>query len=212
MVVFIVLLLSTVTFDGFIETPAWSGVASWLASVAGLGLARDAAVVTTVGLVAFPLIFLGAFALGCVAMTALSRPRGGRSGANVPTGAVARHFVVTLVPIAVAYHLAHYLSLLLTSGQRIIPLLSDPLGLGWDLLGTAGYALDPGLIDADTLWYAVVTSILLGHVLSVYLAHVVALELCSDKQRALWMEAPMVLLMVCYTMVSLWILAQPTYG
>ena len=35
-----------------------------------------------------------------------------------------------LVPIAVAYHLAHYVSLLLTTGQFIIPLASDPFGWG----------------------------------------------------------------------------------
>ena len=42
-----------------------------------------------------------------------------------------------VIGCSVAYHLAHYLSMLLVSGQFIIPLVSDPFGLGWDLFGTA---------------------------------------------------------------------------
>jgi len=49
--------------------------------------------------------------------------------------------VLTLVPIAVAYHLSHYFSLLLTAGQFVIPLASDPFGFGWNLFGTAGSGL-----------------------------------------------------------------------
>jgi hypothetical protein len=55
--------------------------------------------------------------------------------------------VWSLVPIAVAYHLAHYVSLLLTTGQFIIPLASDPLGWGWNLFGTRGRRVDLGIVS-----------------------------------------------------------------
>jgi hypothetical protein len=55
--------------------------------------------------------------------------------------------VWSLVPIAVAYHLAHYVSLLLTTGQFIIPLASDPFGWGWNLFGTRGHAVDLGIVS-----------------------------------------------------------------
>ena len=56
--------------------------------------------------------------------------------------AMARSFAFTLVPIAIGYHLAHYLTFLLVQGQYIIPLVSDPFGNGWNLFGTAGYRVD----------------------------------------------------------------------
>ena len=62
--------------------------------------------------------------------------------------ALARRFALTLIPIAVGYHVAHYLVYLLIQGQYIIPLLSDPFGYGWDLFGTAGYRVDIGLVGA----------------------------------------------------------------
>ncbi len=76
--------------------------------------------VTTAGLVAFWLLFLGAYLGICAVMSLVA---GGRPRA----GEVARSFALTLVPIAIGYHVAHYLVFLLVQGQYIIPLLSDPL-------------------------------------------------------------------------------------
>ena len=61
---------------------------------------------------------------------------------NISAIHVARVFVYTLIPIAIAYHLAHFLTFFLIYGQQIIPLLSDPFGYGWDLFGTASYEVD----------------------------------------------------------------------
>ena len=59
----------------------------------------------------------------------------------------------TLVPIALAYHLAHYLSFLLIVGQYMIPLLSDPLGRDCNLFGTALYMVDISIVNAMlSLW------------------------------------------------------------
>ena len=79
-------------------------------------------------------------------------------------------FALILMPIAIAYHLAHYLSFLLIHGQRIIPLASDPFGYDWDLLGTAAYSINIGIVDASFAWYTAVIAIVPGHVLAVYLA------------------------------------------
>ena len=88
---------------------------------------------------------------------------------------VARSFALTLVPIAIGYHVAHYLVFLLVQGQYIIPLLSDPFGRGWNLFGTAGYRVDIALAGARFAWYTAVGAIVTGHVLAVYLAHVRAI-------------------------------------
>jgi hypothetical protein len=120
-----------------------------------------------------------------------------------------RRFVFTLVPISLAYHVAHYFSYLLIGGQYAIPFLSDPFLLGWDLLGTASYRVDVGLVDPRLQWYVAIIAIVLGHVIAVWLAHVTALRTFSRPRTALATQLPMLALMVAYTMCSLWILSQP---
>jgi hypothetical protein len=132
-----------------------------------------------------------------------------RAGHPKSTVEVASAFVLTLVPIAIAYHLAHYLSYLVVTGQYLIPRMSDPFGYGWNLFGTADYKVDIGLLSARIAWYLAVTFVVLGHVFAVYLAHVVAGRIFGMGRAAFLSQIPMVVLMVLYTMVSLWILAQP---
>ena len=122
---------------------------------------------------------------------------------------MARIFGYSLIPIALAYNIAHFITLLLIQGQLIIPLASDPFGSGWDLFGTADYSLNIAIINARVLWFLSVSLIVLGHVLAVYLAHRVAIRTFSDRALVLKSQYPMLALMVLYTIVSLWIIAQP---
>ena len=198
---FVLLMLASVSFDGFLETPLMERV--FLVAIR-LGF-EDAQLVATAAFAAFALGFLAAFWLASWAMV---RAAGG--GPTVREAACA--FVLTLVPIAVAYHLAHYFSLLLTAGQFIIPLGSDPFGFGWDLFGTARYRVDLGIVSPYVFWYGAVTLIVAGHVIAVLAAHGTALRVFGGRRRALASQIPMVALMVAYTMLSLWILAQPIVG
>ena len=197
MMVFVVLLLATVTFDGLTATPAWVEVSGAIAEVVSGSTA-----VGTVGLVAVPLLFLGLYGGVCALMAAAS-------GRRPSVEELARAFVYSLIPIALAYHLAHFLSFLLVQGQAVIPLASDPLGSGWDLLGTAGYTIDIGIVGARFAWFTAVIGIVAGHIIAVYLAHAVALRTLGGRGAALRSQYPMLALMVGYTMLSLWILAQP---
>ena len=122
---------------------------------------------------------------------------------------MARRFAFTSVPIAIGYHVAHYLTFLLIQGQYIIPLLSDPFGFGWNLFGTAGYRVDIALVGARFAWYAAVTAILIGHIAAVYLAHREAMQHSTCTPAALRSQVPLTALMVVYTFVSLSILAEP---
>ena len=202
MVVFVLVLLSTVTFDGFTATPAWASLEGALYAVlAPLGEAR-LTVIGTLGLLAFPLLFVLVY-LG------FARWMAWMGEDQLSTGTVARLFVLSLVPIAIAYHLAHYFTYLLIQGQLLIRLASDPFGLGWDLLGTARYRPDIGIVGARAVWYTAVVAIVIGHVIAVYVAHVVALREFRDRRAALRSQLPMLVLMVGYTVVSLWIIAQP---
>src|SRR5258708_28439640 len=104
---------------------------------------------------------------------------------------MAQSFALTLVPIAIAYHLAHYLAYLLTQGQYLIPLASDPFGYGWNLLGTAGYRVDIAIVGARFAWYAAVASIVTGHIIAVYLADVRAHQLFPVPRAALRSPVPL---------------------
>jgi len=206
---FVLLMLSTVMFDGFIETPLMQRIdteierspllARWLFELSEWGLS-ETQVVYTAALAFFPLVFLAAYWASSWAMVRSARSPG-------PAWQAGCAFVLTLVPIAVAYHLSHYFSLLLTAGQFIIPLASDPFGYGWNLFGTAGYKVDLAIVSPYVFWYGAVTLIVIGHVIAVVLAHVVALRMFPA--RAIQSQVPMLALMVAYTTLSLWILAQP---
>ena len=156
--------------------------------------------IKTLGLVATPLVFAAVYAGVCALV--------GRIAHEAP-GLTIRRYVLFLVPIAIAYHLAHYLSYLLIQGQAIWPLLTDPLNLGWDLFGTRGYEIDIGVVDMRFVWIFAVIAIVVGHVAATALAHVEALRTTPGRRIAVASQVPMLLLMVCYTMLSLWILSQP---
>ncbi|MDD9995985.1 MAG: hypothetical protein OXS35_09650, partial [Dehalococcoidia bacterium] len=103
---FVILALATVTFDGLKETSSWNWVHRQLAGIEGT-------VVDTIGLYGVPLAFLGLYLAFSWAMRRMS-------GADIDVLKVARVFVLSFVPIALAYHFAHFLALLLIQGHAII--------------------------------------------------------------------------------------------
>jgi len=200
--IFVVLALATVTFDGLQETPTWVVVqTAIIRSFPFLGSgALD--MIDSLGIVLIPALFLAVYLVFASGIRKLSKDEDTSSS-------VARAFVFSLVPIALAYNMAHFISLLLVQGQLIIPLMSDPFGFDWNLLGTADYRVNIGVINAKTAWIISVTAIVLGHIISVYIAHVVALRRVADHRSAIRGQYSMLLLMVFYTATSLWIIAQP---
>jgi hypothetical protein len=116
-------------------------------------------------------------------------------------------FVGSLIPIAIVYALSHYLSLLLVSGQFVIPLLSDPYDLGWNLLGTAGFEPNLTFLKPNTTWYAQVTVLVVGHVLGLIVAHDRAVALSPSPKVALRTQYAMLTLMVIYTVGGMWLLS-----
>ena len=196
---FVVLALAAVTFDGLQETTNWLAVQTVGLRLLGPG---GVSVVDTLGVVLIPLLFLGIYLLFCLGIRALSSEQASLSE-------VARAYVFSLVPIALAYNMAHFLSLLLVQGQLIIPLAADPFGFGWDVFGGAGYRIDPTVISTRFAWIVSVGAIVVGHIISVYVAHTIAIRRAPSHALALRGQYPMLALMVFYTAVSLWIIAQP---
>lgn len=134
------------------------------------------------------------------------------SGGGQNMGLLMRRYLPSLVPIAVVYHFTHYYTLLFSQGLKIRGLVSDPFGWGWNLFGTAITGRLPWLPDMANIWTSQVVLIVLGHVAAVWLAHQQALRLEPSNGRATLSQMPMLVLMVVFTSVGLWILAQPLQG
>jgi len=202
--VFVVTVLAIGAFDGMEETFWWlghiginplafpgrSGV-MWQ-NRAGLGLA----VIALVGL-------FGA-AVWAGAASADARHRFGELFARLG---------LTVLPIAFAYHLAHYLTSALVGFQYTALALNDPLETGATLLGlnawdvTTSFFGRPG--PALAIWLTQAGVIVLGHMLAVVMAHAVALDVLGNGRRALLAQIPLALLMVGLTLFGLWLLASP---
>jgi hypothetical protein len=199
---FVTFLLSSVTLDGLVVTPFWAQIQTVARPVSALFGPFSDLFTQTVGILVVPVLFFGIYWITILLTRALS-------GDPERTLVIAGRFVVSLIPIAIAYQVAHYLSYFLIIGQLIIPLASDPFGYGWDLFGTADYRVFVGIISARMAWYIQVAMIVLGHVVAVYLAHTIALRGSPERRKALRGQYPLLALMVLYTISSLWILSQP---
>ena len=196
----VILLLSTVSFDGLSATPEWVVFsAQFLLQFPHYG----AYLANLIGVLGLPVIFGLLFAATCAAMARLS-------GQPQPDASqLMRRFTFSLLPIALAYHFAHFLGFLLVNGQRFIVLASDPFGWGWDLFGTADAIINIGILSPVFIWYFSISAIVVGHIAGVYLAHVQATRSYPGRRAALLSQVPMLALMVCYTCASLWIISRP---
>ncbi len=189
---FILAMLSTVLFDGLHGHPAWLFLEDSVLGVLPSGLADLPYFSGTFGLVAVWLIFIASYKL--------------------TTRRYAKDFAPSLIPIAVAYLVAHNFSNLVVQGQNVIFLLSDPLGRGWNLFGTADFKPSSDIITAKFTWYLAVSSIVLGHVAAVVISHRAALRLTASSKQAAWLCLPHTVLMIAYTLLSLLIIAEPLVG
>jgi hypothetical protein len=194
---FVMTALATVSFDGISETPFWESIVGLLMRffydsgiVATLGYTATESLIKTLGLVATPLVFAAVYVMTCALVGKIS---------GETTGRTARRYILSLVPIAIGYHLAHYLSYLLIQGQAAWPLLSDPLNRGWDLFGSRGATIDIAVVGMRFVWMFAVVAIVVGHVAAVTLAHIEAIRGAPSRMIAVVSPAPMLVLMVPYT-------------
>lgn len=196
-------MIGTVTFDGLQDTAFWSSLGPHISSFfqglgAGPTLADElAAGVGLAGTVAAVGLFFMLGNLG--ARLAVGR---------YETVGLARAFVYSLVPIALVYVGAHYLTFLLFQGQALVPLASDPLGRGWNLFGTAHDSVNYGLITATIAWYVQVAFVVAGHACGLTLAHDRALELYEHPREAVRSQYWMLAVMIGFTSLALWLLSQ----
>ena len=202
-VAFVAVMIGTVTFDGLSQGRTWKQSRVPLddfGATIGLTLQSAQKLSATIGLVVCVALVAAFYELGCRAAQRLAPAR--------PVIELRRGFIHSLVPIALAYVAAHYLTFLLFEGQGIGYLVSDPLGRGWDLFSTASSAVDYGLITQNQAWYAQVACVVAGHVAALTLAHDRALVLYGDARSAARSQYAMLVIMIGFTSLALWLLAQ----
>jgi hypothetical protein len=190
-VAFVLVTIGTVTYDGLSQGQLWSDLVG----------SDPSKLVDTLGLAAGVALVSGFYALGVAGARTV--------GGDLDAARLRRAFVHSLVPIALVYVAAHYLTLLVFEGQSIAYLASDPLGEGWDLFGTAGAAIDFGAISQNQAWYLQVGFVVLGHVAALMLAHDRALTLYKGSRLAVRSQYWMLAVMVGFTTLALWLLAAP---
>jgi hypothetical protein len=118
-------------------------------------------------------------------------------------------FAHALIPIALAYLIAHYFSLVVFQEQaQFTYLLSDPLGTGANLFGTASSGIDYTILSANAVWYVQVTALVVGHVIGLTLAHDKAVAIYGDPKLASRSQYWMLSVMVAFTCFGLFLLSQ----
>lgn len=126
--------------------------------------------------------------------------------AKVPAHQLPGLLAHSMVPIIVGYMVAHYLTLLVETGQQTLILASDPLGTGMNLFGTADRQVDIWLSLHPTFLASVkVLAIVTGHVLGVVSAHDRAISLLPPKEHST-AQLPLLFVMVAYTFTGLYLL------
>jgi hypothetical protein len=205
-VCFVLLVLGAASFDGLSETFAWMGW--WGINPLEYAGRTSVYVINSIGLVATVLL------LGAGFYSALFL--GLRFSAGSSLAQFAGRIIYSVIPISIAFHAAHYLTMALVNGQYLLKALSDPFNVGWNIFDTANHHVTASMVqNIDTVWViwtVQVAIITLGHMVGIILAHLIATDWFQSHRHAARSQIPLAALMVFYTVFGLWLLATPTIG
>ncbi|MDO9416144.1 hypothetical protein [Pararhizobium sp.] len=203
---FVLLTLASVSFDGFSATFTWLG----FLSINPLEFPGRSAVTgaNTLGLIAAFGIFASLFFLSVFLGNLLTAERGWQALTH-NSGVL----VYSIIPISIAFHASHYLTVLMVNGQYFAAALSDPLSLGWNLFGTADLHVTDSFLNTmegvQAIWTAQTAIIVTGHVIGILLAHMIALRQLGTASLATKSQIFLAAAMVFYTVFGLWLLSTP---
>ncbi len=196
-------MIGTVTFDGLSQGQLWKDLSANVVDAfdsLGIDAITATKITSTVGLFVGVFFVAGFYRLGIEGARSVG---GGLSFKKLEHG-----FIHSLVPIAAVYVAAHYLTFLVFEGQAITYLASDPFGQGWDLFGTVDNGINYTVFPQEDTWYVQVAVVVIGHVAALALAHDRALSMYRDTKLAVRSQYWMLGVMVGFTSLALWLLAQ----
>ena len=162
---FVLLMIGTVTYDGLRETTFWYN--QFGSRTDDMGFSTMMFLIMNLGTILF-------YRFACFFAIKVG-------GSDLKLNHVSNLFGHTMLPIAFAYHVTHYLTLLLFESQTFFYRFNDPIGIGMNILNveepTINYFIEPLVI-----WGIQVAVTLLGHMLSVVLAHDLSVKLFGHQQ------------------------------
>lgn len=189
LVAVVAVLFGSTAFDSFGDSNVW------------LRFTQSTSLNVTLVNTGMLLLFSVVVWLSFVVATAAATPREGVRRTDLPA-----LFAHSIVPIIVGYMVAHYLTYFVESGQQTLVQLSDPMGTGANLLGTAGWEVNYWLSSHPTfLAVTKVLAVVIGHVLGVVAAHDRAVGLLPRRNQ-LTGQLPLLVVMVFYTVTGLYLL------
>jgi hypothetical protein len=195
--------VGTTAYDGAKEGALFTDMIGSLQDTfagAGLSLGRSLELAFVVG--------LGVALVGVTAIWAICVLGMPRRDLRLVRVELARQFAHTLIPIAAAYLIAHYFSLLAYNGQALWSLASDPFGDGSDLFGGAGAAIDYSIVTATAIAYVQIGALVVGHVAALVLGHDRALAVYGSARAAIGSQLVMLVVMVVFTILGIALLSE----
>ncbi|MBL8266412.1 hypothetical protein [Steroidobacter sp.] len=212
---FVLFMLSSTAYDGIYDTQLWTAffwknMLGLLQPLWGDDLGKAQALLMDLflvyrkaGLLLFPFLYLIFYYATLLLAKLITR-------SSLSLRSLALQFCYSLVPIAFVYHFAHYYTFLIVQFRELPSLLGSLVGI--DVLPpllTSPDAPPTGALEMGIVWHTQVGVVLLGHVVSVVLAHFEALRSFPGRGNTLLSQVPLLILMVTYTMLGLWILTLP---
>lgn len=194
-IAFVAVMLGSVAYDGISRGRWWFDLTSRVEFESGEWLAW--------------LLRLGGL-FSAIALVALAYLTATRIAARIVRSprSLAPEFVLSLVPIALVYAIAHYFSFFTNEILLAWPLASDPFGKGWNLLGGADSQPPLTTMAPNTVWYVQLAALVTGHVAGLAVAHDRGMAIFRQAADALRSQYPLLVLMVLYTVGGLYLLAQ----
>ena len=199
------MLLSLTLFHGFSMTTVWENyhpgsmsVLKWMS----VNLGTPGWVNFTLGMVVASAIPIALYWICCQVAAWWVRDSG------VTAQQIFRNYALSLLPVALFYHLSHNVMHLVMEGGHIVPLLSDPFGTGANYFGTANMNVG-SLLSDTTIWYIQLALIITGHVFGVIVAYRISRRLFPATERAAQRTqslVPITAVMICLSVVALWLM------
>ena len=214
LVLFVVFMLSSTTYDALEQTEIWQNL-YWVNALAltkplwGTDLRKAQSmligwylVYRPIGLILSPFIYFGFYWLAMWLMKWSMRTK-----TRVQT--LVQDFAYSIIPIAFVYSITHNLTDLLGRWRAIPALLTDPFGFGWNIFHFSTIPEFKEPFEMGPIWHIQVVLILVGHIVGVYVAHLIALRIFPERRQAILSQVPLLTLMVAYTIIGLTILTFP---
>lgn len=196
--IFIVVLLALTTFHGMTMTPQWTRINQLIRVESGLE--KTTVFTLLMGL----LIILQLFTYWVGALCAKLV----MNNQKIDTTKIFRSYAYSVLPLALFYHLAHNSMHFFMEAQHLIPLLSDPFGIGWNLFGTAGKDYSQ-LLSLEVIWWIQMFLVICGHMLGINAADNIYKKFFSNERNAYLALLPLVTVMIIYSAISVCLLASP---